>query len=233
LQVNVEWLSSVDQLKPRGASIVLANEYLDTRGVSQYELHDGKVYERTVELDAAGNFSYGLKRVPESYEIERLQREHGSLSDGTILETQPNYQPTEAMRHLSTGGALAALFIDYGSTSFPEFSIGDTLQAVRNHRYEHPLTSPGEADLTNQVNFTEFAQNALDQGLAVDGPVTQAEFLGRLGIVERASKLMSANPAKAAEIESGVARLIAPGGMGTRFKAIGIRSRQLPPLPGF
>ena len=66
-----------------------------------------------------------------------------------------------------------------------------------------------------------------------DGPVTQAEFLGRLGIIERASKLMAANPAKAAGIEAGVARLMAPGGMGTRFKAIGVRGSGLPVLPGF
>jgi SAM-dependent MidA family methyltransferase len=44
---------------------------------------------------------------------------------------------------------------------------------------------------------------------------------------------MSANPAKAGEIEAGVARLMAPNGMGTRFKAIGIRSTGLPKLPGF
>ncbi|MBC7831520.1 MAG: hypothetical protein H7Y62_05840 [Hyphomicrobium sp.] len=59
----------------------------------------------------------------------------------------------------------------------------------------------------------------------------QAEFLGRLGIIERASKLMAANPVKAAQIEAGIARLIAPGGMGTRFQAIGVRSPDLPPLP--
>jgi hypothetical protein len=28
-------------------------------------------------------------------------------------------------------------------------------------------------------------------------------------------------------------RLLAPNGMGSRFKAIGIRSADMPPLPGF
>jgi NADH dehydrogenase [ubiquinone] 1 alpha subcomplex assembly factor 7 len=67
----------------------------------------------------------------------------------------------------------------------------------------------------------------------IDGPTTQAEFLGALGTVERASRLMSANPTRAGEIEAGVARLLAPNGMGTRFKVIGVRSPQLSPLPGF
>jgi SAM-dependent MidA family methyltransferase len=69
-------------------------------------------------------------------------------------------------------------------------------------------------------------------GLCVDGPVTQASFLGLLGAVERASRLMAANPGRALAIEMQVARLLAPAGMGGRFKAVGVRSRQLMPLPG-
>jgi SAM-dependent MidA family methyltransferase len=42
---------------------------------------------------------------------------------------------------------------------------------------------------------------------------------------------MAANPAQAAGIEAATARLIAPGGMGTRFQVLGVRSRDLPPLP--
>ena len=64
-------------------------------------------------------------------------------------------------------------------------------------------------------------------------PSHKLNFSAALGIVERASRLMAANPQRAGEIETGVARLIAPNGMGTRFKVIGVRSPQLPPLPGF
>ncbi len=55
-----------------------------------------------------------------------------------------------------------------------------------------------------------------------------------LGIMERASRLMAANPDKALAIETGVARLMAPSGMGSRFKAIGSHARVLrrcPDLP--
>ena len=43
---------------------------------------------------------------------------------------------------------------------------------------------------------------------------------------------MAANPDKAGAIEASVARLMAPNGMGTRFKVIGVRDPSLPPLPG-
>jgi SAM-dependent MidA family methyltransferase len=136
----------------------------------------------------------------------------------------------DALRKLAARGPVAALVIDYGYTAPAQ---GDTLQAVRAHRYESPLTSPGEADLSAHVNFYELAILLHGAGLAIDGPVTQAEFLGSLGIVERASRLMAANPTRAGEIETGVARLIAPNGMGTRFKVLGVRTPELPPLPGF
>jgi SAM-dependent MidA family methyltransferase len=127
-------------------------------------------------------------------------------------------------------GPVVMLLIDYGHTAA---AAGDTLQAVREHKYESPLASPGEADLTVHVNFYDLASTLHRAGLALDGPVTQAEFLGAVGIVERASRLMSANPQRAGEIEAGVARLLAPNGMGSRFKVLAARSPDLPPLPGF
>ena len=104
---------------------------------------------------------------------------------------------------------------------------------MREHKYESPLTSPGEADISAHVSFFELANVLHKAGLAIDGPVTQAEFLGALGIIERTTRLMQANPARAGEIETGVARIMAPNGMGSLFKVIGVRSPELPVLPGF
>jgi SAM-dependent MidA family methyltransferase len=103
---------------------------------------------------------------------------------------------------------------------------------VRAHRYDDPLAAPGEADLTAQVDFASVTAAMERCGLACDGPVPQAAFLGALGIAERGSRLMSANPDKAARIEGEIARLMAPGGMGTRFHALGVRSKDLAALPG-
>jgi SAM-dependent MidA family methyltransferase len=89
------------------------------------------------------------------------------------------------------------------------------------------------ADLTAHVQFASLARKASAAGFACDGPITQAEFLARLGITERAARLMSVNPDKAAAIEAGVQRLLSPTGMGTLFKALALRSPELPPLPAF
>jgi SAM-dependent MidA family methyltransferase len=73
------------------------------------------------------------------------------------------------------------------------------------------------------------ASKARAAGLAADGPITQAQFLGALGIAERAARLMAANPDLAGGIEAGVQRLLSPTGMGQLFKAMLFRSPSLPP----
>jgi SAM-dependent MidA family methyltransferase len=200
------WHASLQTI-PVGPGLIIANEFLDTAAVRQ------SIYgtERRVALDAN----------------DRLVFEPDS---GIIEERQDHTALTSELASRATAAPLAALFIDYGHLAT---AAGETLQALRGHAPEHPLCSPGEADLTVHVDFAAFAEAIPPEVLSIDGPITQGEFLGRLGIAERASRLMNANPAKAADIELGVARLIAPQGMGSRFKVIGVRSIDIPALPGF
>ncbi|NOT72172.1 MAG: SAM-dependent methyltransferase [Hyphomicrobium sp.] len=209
-------------------AIILANEFLDAWPVEQWVNTDLGWFPRGVGTDRAGRLVFTA--LNGEHRRDDLDQRFTDAPIGAIYETQRPERLAEAFKALSQKGPIAALIIDYGHVTSVS---GDTLQAVRGHAYESPLTSPGEADLSAQISFYELATALHAAGLAIDGPVTQAEFLGSLGIVERASRLMSANPARAGEIESGVARLIAPNGMGTRFKAIGVRSPQLPALPGF
>jgi SAM-dependent MidA family methyltransferase len=157
---------------------------------------------------------------------------HGTKpGQGAILELCAGYDIyAKALAARSETAPVAALFVDYGHMAT---GFGDTLQGVAGQTFVSPFLAPGETDLSAQVDFEHFAAACRSAGLAVDGPVTQAEFLGCLGIMERASRLMAANPAQAATIESGVARLMSPSGMGSRFKAVGVRSPGLSPLPGF
>jgi NADH dehydrogenase [ubiquinone] 1 alpha subcomplex assembly factor 7 len=209
-------------------AIILANEFLDAWPVEQWIKTIDGWHWRGVGLDSGGSFCFTT--VPGTRRRDDLDLQYPDAPLGSIVESQRPELLADALKALAQAGSITALIIDYGHV---EPVSGDTLQAVRSHTYESPLTSPGEADLSAQVSFYELATALHAAGLAIDGPVTQAEFLGSLGMVERASRLMSANPHRAGEIETGVARLIAPNGMGTRFKVIGVRSPHLPPLPGF
>ena len=213
----------------QGPAIIIANEYLDTFPIEQSIFADGQWLLRTVALDGGDCLMLATGGATRDTPPDRLQ---DLAKPGDVFEYRDGfYELADDLARKGSGAApLAALFIDYGHI---QTALGDTLQGVKSHRQVPPFETPGETDLTAQVDFEAFGTAMTRVGFIVDGPVTQAEFLGRLGIIERASKLMTANPEKAAEIEAGVARLIAPNGMGTRFKAIGIRSAGLPPLPGF
>ena len=100
------------------------------------------------------------------------------------------------------------MFIDYGH----EGGLGDTLQAVKNHKFAPVLEDVGNADLTSHVDFAAL-KSAAQKEVAVFGPVGQGAFFERLGIRERALKLK-----QAAALE----RLTAATQMGRLFKAMAL-----------
>jgi SAM-dependent MidA family methyltransferase len=211
-----------------GATIVIANEFLDALPITQLAFAGGGWHLRRVALsddrfafiegpaaDPAPLAARGA-RAPQAGDILEVCAHHARLAE-TLLAPR------------AAQGPLAALFIDYGHAAT---AFGETLQGVAGQAHVSPFHAPGETDLSAQVDFEHFAAACRGAGLATDGPSPQAEFLGRLGAIERASRLMAANPARAAEIEAGALRLLQPSGMGSRFLALGVRSPDVMALPG-
>ena len=230
--VPVSWAGQIADIDA-APSIVVGNEFVDALPVHQLVWSDGGWRTRCVALNDDGRLAFAAGHPfgavagdpPAPPLLERLA---GSTREGDIVEFRRlGPQLCNLGRFVQAG--LAVLLIDYGHL---RGAIGDTLQAVRAHRFEDPLRSPGEADLTAHVDFEDLARVIGARGLAVDPPATQAAFLSALGIVERASRLMTSNPAQANAIEMAVGRLLSPSGMGDRFKVLAARSPHLPPLPG-
>jgi SAM-dependent MidA family methyltransferase len=125
------------------------------------------------------------------------------------------------------------LIIDYGHV---ESGLGDTLQAVSQHGYAQPLAAPGLVDLTAHVDFQALAQTVKSVGARVYGPVTQAEFLRRLGIEERADALKAGVPEKyAMAVMAELERLTSEErtGMGRLIKVMALTGPNLGAIPGF
>jgi SAM-dependent MidA family methyltransferase len=126
----------------------------------------------------------------------------------------------------------AALIIDYGHT---RSDAGDTFQAIARHSFTDPLKNPGQADVTAHVDFQALGRAAEDVGAKVHGPVTQGEFLKRLGIETRAVTLMAKATHEVSEdIAGALKRLVegGRGGMGSMFKVIGISDPGIATLVG-
>jgi len=216
------WHESLAQV-PDGPAVVIANEFLDALPIRQLVYGERGWHERVVELAPGGALQFAVgPRV-------NIPWAEPAPEPGTVLELRQGEDELIADL-VRRRGMQACLIIDYGPAA-P--ALGDTLQAVRRHAWVDPLTRPGEADLTAHVQFARLAARARGAGLAVDGPLSQAELLGRLGSAERASRLMAANPARAPEIEAGVQRLVSPTGMGGQFKAMALRTPALPTLVPF
>ena len=223
--VPATWHRDIGTL-PDGPAIVIANELFDALPLRQYVRAPDGWRERCVGLGEDGALMFGLAPAPEpGIAVE--------AAEGAVLEVAVAGQ--QLMRALSAriaaqGGAL--LLLDYGHI---QTGIGDTLQALRGHRFADVLAGPGESDLTAHVDFAALARAARREGLAVQGPVAQGAFLRRLGIEERAQALArNASDGQRADIAAALARLTQGGAnMGELFKAMAVCPAGTPPLPGF
>lgn len=229
------WHDRLEDL-PDGPAIVVANEFLDTLPLRQFVRRDGAWHERLVGLDETGALAFGLS--PESAPPDLVPRRLAPgadgadpAEDGAVFEINRPAEATVAtLAHRLVRAGGAALFFDYG---YGEEGFGDTLQAVRAHRYADPLDSPGECDLTAHVNFAALARAAAAEGAAVMGPVGQGAFLIAMGLLERAGALGASRDADTqAAIVAAAERLAGPEEMGTLFKAMAIAGRTMD-LPGF
>lgn len=223
--IEARWHGTVDSV-PDGPAIVLANEFFDALPIRQFISTARGWCERLVGLDAGGNLVFGVAMEPE-HRVSKVAAEGAVIE---VNEAAIHIMTELAARLAKSGGALLA--IDYGPLTS---TLGDTLQAVKQHRFVDPLADPGEADLTAHVDFATLARAALGQGAGVHGPVTQGSFLRELGIEQRAEALKRrATPLQATEIEAALARLASPDpGMGKLFKVMAATHPLAPVPPGF
>ena len=122
----------------------------------------------------------------------------------------------------------AAIIIDYGNWH----SKGDTLQAMRDHRFADAFATPGLADLTAHVDFEALAQAATPA--RATGLTDQGALLARLGIGARAERL--ARNLAGAALENHLAatqRLTRAEEMGSLFKALALYAPHSPAPAGF
>jgi len=220
---DAHWHAALADVPP-GPLLLIANEFFDALPVQQFEHTADGWRERLVDRDGE-DFRFVLSGTITSPPI--------ALDDaGNVFEIC-----TEARELAGAIGARvardggAAIVIDYGHRTS---GAGDTLQAVRGHRYHGVLDEPGSADLTAHVDFEALGHAARDAGALVYGPVPQGLFLERLGLRERTEVLcQSASDAQAADVRAASRRLIAASEMGSLFQALAIASPKQPPPPGF
>jgi len=219
---KITWHDSPAPL-PEQPLFLVANEFFDALPIRQF-LRDGDGWrEKRVGL-IEGKLAFGLTDPTPQ---EALDHRLADTRNGDLVELCPAARPVMqsiGQRICDYGGT--ALILDYGDWR----SLGDTLQALRDHAPCDPLDSPGQADLTAHVDFEALvaASPALYSRLTPQGV-----FLERLGITARAQTLAANLSGKALETHIAAhRRLTHPQEMGTLFKVVALYSQGAAPPPG-
>lgn len=167
--------------------VVVANELVDNLPVALAQRTPLGWRERWVGAD--GTDLTFVDANPRSDVLEWLNEFAGPVEDGGWVEVQLTARlwVSDVIQRLEAGSLL---LIDYGDTAENLLSRrkDGTLRTYRSHHLgPHPLSEPGETDITADVNFTALLDLHRTARLA-----RQDDFLTGLGLRDRLSALRRA-----------------------------------------
>jgi SAM-dependent MidA family methyltransferase len=131
----------------------------------------------------------------------------------------------------------AILWMDYGLPRaqyyLTERHEGTLLCHFRQRAHGDPFLHPGLQDITAWVDFTSLAEAGHTAHFEVAGFTTQAFFLAGLGIDDEMQRIAGPDANAFARLANQARRLMLPGDMGERFKAMAWQRGFDKPLSGF
>lgn len=234
-EYDASWHNDTESLPGDSPLLIIGNEFLDALPVRQMVFRETGWVEKFVEIDINGSFRL-CEKTAENDRKNLLPTLLVPPKLGDHLEVSPEQKEfMQRIIKIIKKQRGSALFLDYG---FKHLVSGDTLQSVKNHAFCNMLEHPGEVDITAHVNFAMITAYIMEENMTVHGPVSQGDFLSRLGIEVRADQLTRiANRSQSEEIKQALKRLTGQdtkaGEMGALFKAIAFSHDPSINLAGF
>jgi SAM-dependent MidA family methyltransferase len=231
---RVRWLDQPPSVPFDG--VMLANEVLDALPVARF-LWDGVLQELGVVLEGE-RFAWRARPAGRAMvdACARLALAGGGWEDGYESE----YCPRLCAWTQSVTASLrkgAALWFDYGLPRpqyyFPQRRVGTLLCHFRQRAHGDPFLHPGMQDITAWVDFTALAEASRAAGWQLAGFTTQAYFLAGLGVDAEMQMIAGGDANLFARLSNQARRLMLPGEMGERFKAMAWSRGIDVPLSGF
>ena len=216
---NATWHATTASL-PAMPTILLANEFFDALPIRQYEREQGQTFERCVGL-VKGKLQIGVQPTSQKFPVAG----NGVFEDSRVRDALA----THLADHLLKVGGVG-LLIDYGHS---RTALGDTLQAMKQHKACLITDHVGEADITSHVDFESLGRAFVQGGLRIAGLQTQGAFLQDMGLQQRTEVLVrSASNEKRADLIAASTRLAHPEQMGHLFKVMAVTGPGIPaPYP--
>ena len=242
--VDISWHRDIKDL-PAGNAIFIANEFFDAMPIKQYKYQNNGWYEQYITIappyseGSSPDFKFCLQDQEAKTNIDEILTDLG-VNELNLLESTENktfeYRKTcrEIIKEISKRSKkylTSLLIIDYGHE---QSALGNTLQAVKSHKFADTLSDPGLNDLTTHVDFNQLRNIAEKNGMNCFGPIPQGQFLLSLGLSQRLNQLLkNASPAQYNQVKTGAERLIMPDQMGLMFKVLIAISSNLPNPPPY
>jgi SAM-dependent MidA family methyltransferase len=235
LEGRIGWLD-----RPPGDSfdgIVLANEVLDALPVTRFRWNSSGVEEFGVSLHE-GRFTWAPRTADQTVAAAcaRIAQAGGGWDEGYVSEYCPRLGAwTKSVTHSLRSGAV--FWFDYGLPRsqyyLPERHEGTLLCHFQHRAYDDPFLYPGLQDITAWVDYTSLAEASRAAGFTLQGFTTQSYFLAGLGVDREMRDIAGDDATQFARLANQARRLMLPGEMGERFKAMAWLRGLDVPLSGF
>lgn len=213
--IKVTWYTHLSQV-PKGLSYYIAHEFLDALPVHQFKLTNTGWREVMIDIDNS-YLKFVLSRSPTPASVAYTKLLPENITECEVCPEALVLVEEMAQRLIHYGGT--ALLADYGHKDIKYF----TLRGFKDHKECHILSQPGKMDITADVNFKMIEDVVHSQGCSSHGPITQNEFLHKMGIRQRIEVLLkSASPEQAKGLVASYELLTSPEQMGERFKFLAI-----------
>jgi SAM-dependent MidA family methyltransferase len=235
--------------------VVIANEVLDALPAARFRWHATHVEELGVALrgsalvpqarPAGEELTRACRRLAaagaERTGGERWTGSGGGAdgdgwADGYESEYCARLEPfTHAVTRALRAGAV--LWIDYGLPRrqyyLPERRTGTFLCHFRQRAHDDAFLCPGLQDMTAWVDYTWLAECGRSAGFSISGFATQGYLLAALAIDQEMAIMAAGREGELARLAAQARRLMMPGEMGERFKAMAWSRGLDAPLKGF
>jgi NADH dehydrogenase [ubiquinone] 1 alpha subcomplex assembly factor 7 len=225
---NIEWHSQLESIEDRdshpGFTAFIAHEYLDALPIHKFvrDRTSKQWRELLIDYDNNQELRFCIARQPTlSARLlipENFQGDHIEVCPEAALQLE------RVSKCLNATQRGCMLVCDYGfdeDIDGPSNSDRDTFRAFKNHESWPPLRSPGEADLTADVDFGYLKNHLKDKAL-VHGSVVQRDFIIGCGLQHRLDSLLAraASDSEKQELISGASLMTEEMGQRYRFMSM-------------
>ncbi|WJW68874.1 SAM-dependent methyltransferase [Candidatus Chlorohelix allophototropha] len=234
---HVAWVGWDEIASDSVIGCFLSNELVDAFPVHLVSVSNGKLQEIYLTQNEAGEL------VEETGELSTPALETYFKTLGLDIASYEEDYRTEVNLHASPWLSRVAeklqrgyiLTIDYGYEAKSRFHprrMSGTLQCYYRHQVSHnPYLNLGNQDITAHVDFSTLLNTGVALGLTTPGLISQAEFLGGLGIGEHFVQMSAStnSPNEVLAQREALLRLISPNEMGNFKVLLQVKNAPLEP----